>query len=168
MIIAHVDESPASLRPLNAALSSTEHSVAWSVTTGAEAIRRHQHNQVDVLLLSTNVSDLSAAEITRQVLAHGACAIILLADTVGQGISNVYDAMGAGAQDVVAPPRTGESGQIVGGEALLSKLRIATRLDKRGQLSECCPPTSLRVTHRGNRCVDRRPSSLAHGSLSSS
>lgn len=128
MIIAHVDENPASIRPLNSALANTEHNVAWSVTTGAEAIRRHQKSCVDVLLVSANVSDLSAAEITRQILAHGPCAVIVLADTAGIGISNVYDAMGAGAQDVVAPPRLDAKGRVTGAEALLGKLKIAMRL----------------------------------------
>ena len=128
MIIGHVDSDPNSARALTAAIANTEHRLAWSVKTGAEALRRHQSQRVDVLLLSVNVSDLSAADVTRQILANCPCAIILLADTAGLALSNVYDAMGAGAQDVVPAPVLDARGRITGGDALLNKLRIAARL----------------------------------------
>ncbi len=128
MIVAHLDPDSNSARALAAALDGTEHRLAWSVKTAAEALRRNQTVRVDVLLLSAEVTDLSAADVTRQILAHGPCAIILLADTTGLGISNVYDAMGAGAQDVVPPPRLDARGRVSGADALLRKLRIAGRL----------------------------------------
>jgi len=128
VIIAAVDPNASAASALAAALGGTEHRLAWSVRTGAEALRRHQAQPVDVLLLSADVRDLSAAEITRQILARGQCAIILLAETSGAGLSNVYDAMGAGAQDVVPPPRADLRGRVSGAEPLLAKLRTAGRL----------------------------------------
>ena len=126
--MAHLDPDSNSARAVAAALQGTEHSLAWSVKTALEALRRSQIQRVDVLLLSAEAADLSAAEVTRQILAHGPCAIILLADTTGLGLSNVYDAMGAGAQDVVPPPRLDARGRVTGAETLLAKLRIAGRL----------------------------------------
>ena len=128
MIVGHLDPDSNSARAVAAALDGTEHSLAWSVKTAGEALRRSQTQRIDVLLLSADVADLSVADVTRQILAHGRCAIILLADTTGLGISNVYDAMGAGAQDVVPPPRLNTQGRVTGADTLLAKLRIAGRL----------------------------------------
>jgi two-component system, chemotaxis family, response regulator WspF len=128
LIVGQVAQDAGLARAVAAVLVGTEYRLLWSVKTGGEALRRNLTECVDVLLLSADVADLSAADITRRVLVQGPCAIILLADTGGLGISSVYDAMGAGAQDVVPPPRIDARGHVTGAEALLRKLRVAGRL----------------------------------------
>jgi chemotaxis response regulator CheB len=71
---------------------------------------------------------MSPAALTRAVLAKGQCGILLLADSETQRVSRVYEAMGAGALDVVAAPRIDQQGRVSGGESLLLKLRTAARL----------------------------------------
>lgn len=148
MIIAHLDPDSSSSRALLAALDGTEHRLAWSVKTGAEALARTQTAEFDVLLLSADITDSTAAEVTRKILAHSPCAIILLADTTGGGITNVYDAMGAGAQDVVPPPRLDAGGRVSGADALLAKLRIAGRLlgHSSGKIPLATLPTKTQPT----------------------
>lgn len=128
MIIALADNDSATLAAVTAALESVGHRPAWTARTGAEALRRHEQQPVDVLLLSARISDMTAANVTRQLLGKASCAVILLADTTGSELSSVYDAMGAGAQDVVSAPRLDARGRILDCEPLLAKLRTAGRL----------------------------------------
>jgi chemotaxis response regulator CheB len=71
---------------------------------------------------------MSPAALTRAVLAKAQCGVLLLADADTQRVSAVYEAMGAGALDVVATPRITDRGQVSGSEPLLLKLRTAGRL----------------------------------------
>lgn len=128
MIVALVGVDPGTARALGAIFDGVEHRLAWSAKTGAQALRSLQREPVDVLLVSTRVSDLTAAELTRQALAQIPCSVILVADTAGADLSAVYDAMGAGAQDVVSAPHLDDRGRVMGGEPLLAKLRVAARL----------------------------------------
>lgn len=128
MNIALAYSDQGTVAALTAALDGLEYRLAWAVKTGAEAIRRMEQQPVDVLLLSVRISDMTAADATRRLLSHASCAIILLAETTGLELSSVYDAMGAGAQDVVSAPRLDARGRVLGHEALLAKLRTAARL----------------------------------------
>jgi chemotaxis response regulator CheB len=71
---------------------------------------------------------MSPAALTRSVLAKGQCAVLLLADSSARRVSEVYEAMGAGALDVVTAPVIDDQGRVSGSEPLLLKLRTAGRL----------------------------------------
>jgi two-component system response regulator WspF len=128
LIIALADSDPNTQSALVAALDGVGYQLAWAVRSGAEAIRRIEQEPVDVLLLSARIADMTPADATRKLLGKAECAIILLAETSGLELSSVYDAMGAGAQDVVSAPRLDTRGRVSGHEALLAKLRTAGRL----------------------------------------
>jgi two-component system response regulator WspF len=65
--------------------------------------------------------------VTRRLVSRRTCAVVLLAEPRSE-LSIAYDAMGAGALDVVTAPSFDDSGEVVGADALRVKLRTAGRL----------------------------------------
>jgi chemotaxis response regulator CheB len=115
-------------RALSRALGKTEHRLVWSASSGAEALRRFETEDADVVLVSLARSDMRPAELTRRLLAKGHCAVVLVADGTGQGLSQVYEAMGVGALDVVSVPPRAAGDSVASCEPLFAKLRTAGRL----------------------------------------
>ncbi len=115
-------------RAIGRVLGACNHSLIWSATSASEALKRCESAAPDVLLVTVPPIDMTAAALTRAALARHRCAVLLLADSGTERVSQVYDAMGAGALDVVAPPLLDDQGQVTGGDTLLAKLRTAARL----------------------------------------
>jgi chemotaxis response regulator CheB len=144
MKIALVEPNPQLVRAVERALADSGHRLLWHTASGQEALKRCSADAPDVLLLGLLVSDLKPAELTRRLLAKRLCAVVLLSGPSSE-VSSAYDAMGAGAIDVVKTPTVDAQGQVVGAEALRGKLRIASRLLGRAT-SEQFPavsPTSI-------------------------
>lgn len=127
MKIAVVDPSPQVVRAVERALSGSGHSVEWHSGSGVDALRRCEALPPDILLVGLRVSDLKAVELTRRLVAKRSCAVVLLAGPDGE-MASAYDAMGAGALDVVKAPSFDQNGEVLGAEALRAKLRTAGRL----------------------------------------
>ncbi len=123
---------------ISRALSQSTHSLIWSASGASEALRKLDGSRAEVLLVSASLSEMSPAAFTRAVLAKGQCAVILLIDSDAERVAEVYEAMGAGALDVVNAPSIDAQGQISGAEALFLKLRTAGRL--LGQVCQPSPP----------------------------
>src|SRR5258706_7278043 len=123
-----IDEPSAQLvRAVERALASSGHVIVWHTASGHEAFRRCSSERVDVLLLGLRVGDIKPAELTRRLVTKRLCAVVLLADPASE-VSSAYDAMGAGAIDVVKAPTFDADGQVVGAEILRGKVRTADRL----------------------------------------
>jgi len=110
---------------LTRALEGDEYEVDWTATTGLEALHQFETRDADVLLVSVSLHDMTAAELTRRLLAKRSCGVIVLAHDTSEGVSKVYDAMAAGALDVL---RVQAVNGRVSAEAVLAKLRTASRL----------------------------------------
>jgi two-component system response regulator WspF len=107
------------------ALQGGEYEVDWTATTGADALQQFDSGHADVLLVSATLNDMSPAELTRRLLARRSCGVIVLAHDTSEGVSKVYEAMAAGALDVLRVQAHGEG---IASESLLSKLRTASRM----------------------------------------
>lgn len=127
MKLAVVDPSPQLVRAVERALLGTGHSIEWKCASGVDALRRCETEAPELLLLGLRVNDIKPVELTRRLVAKRACAVVLLAGRTAE-MSSAYDAMGAGALDVVKAPTFDDDGQLVGADALLAKLRTAGRL----------------------------------------
>jgi two-component system response regulator WspF len=127
MKIAVVDPSSQVVRAVERALAGSGHSVEWHTASGADALRRCETQAPDILLVGLRLSDLKAVELTRRLVAKRACAVVLLAGPAGE-MASAYDAMGAGALDVVKAPSLDNAGEVVGADALRAKIRTAGRL----------------------------------------
>lgn len=127
MRLALVDPRSQAARAVERALAGSGHRLVWHVTSAAAALERCASEPPELLLLGLRTSDVKPAELTRRLLAKRLCAVVLLADSSGD-MSSAYDAMGAGAIDVVREPAFNEQGELGGAEPLLAKLRTAGRL----------------------------------------
>lgn len=127
MKIALVEPSPQLVRAVERALTGSGHILVWHTGSGQEALKRCAADPPDLLLLGLLVSDVKPAELTRRLLAKRLCVVVLLAGPSSE-MSSAYDAMGAGAIDVVKTPTFDKAGEVVGAEALRGKLRTASRL----------------------------------------
>jgi chemotaxis response regulator CheB len=127
MKIAVVDPSSQVVRAVERALAGSGHSLEWHSASAVEALRRCDAQPPDLLLVGLRVSDLKAVELTRRLVAKRACAVVLLAGPAAE-MASAYDAMGAGALDVVKAPSFDAQGEVLGAEALRAKIRTAGRL----------------------------------------
>jgi two-component system response regulator WspF len=126
--IALLDVDAQSRRAVERALGPTGHELTWTASSGAEALKKLAQSPPDLLLLSVSLGDISAAQVTRSAVTQGACAVLLLSDVEGRRGSEVYEAMGSGAVDVVLAPSLGANGKLRGEEAFWGKLRTVSRL----------------------------------------
>lgn len=131
-------------RAISRALSESQHTLIWSASSPRDALHKFDGTPPDVLLIGARLTEMTPAALTRAILAKGACAVLLLAESGAERVSEVYEAMGAGALDVVASPLIDPEGQLTRGEPLLLKLRTAARLLGQGsqQLSAVNTPSS--------------------------
>jgi len=127
MKIGVVEPATRVVRALESALGGTGHSLAWHASTGAEALKLVAAVPPHILLIGLRVADIKPAELTKKLLAKKSCAVLVLA-SAKDDMSSAYDAMGAGAIDVVKAPAFDDGGLLLGAEHLLAKLRTAGRL----------------------------------------
>lgn len=127
MKVALVDPSSQVARAVERALAGSGHRLIWHTTAGADALKRCLAEAPHLLLVGLRLSDVKPVELTRRLVGKSTCAVVLLAGPSGD-MSSAYDAMGAGALDVVKAPAFDEDGEVLGAEALLAKLRTAGRL----------------------------------------
>lgn len=127
MKVALVDPSAQLARAVERALGGSGHVLSWHTTSGKDALQRCATEPPHVLLVGLRVTDVKPAELTKRLVAKRTCAVVLLSDATGD-TSSAYDAMGAGAIDVVKAPFFDAQGELVGAPALLGKLRTAARL----------------------------------------
>ena len=127
MKVAVVEPSAQLVRAVERALAGSSHTVLWHSASGREALKRCVTDPPDIVLLGLRVSDIKPAELTRRLVASQTCAVVLLAGP-DSDVSSAYDAMGAGAIDVVKPPSFDDDGEVVGAELLRGKIRTAGRL----------------------------------------
>lgn len=127
MKIAVVDPSLQVARAVERALAGSGHSVEWHSKSGGEALKLCDGKRPDLLLIGLRLNDIKPAELTRRLIAKHGCAVVLLAGPNSE-MASAYDAMGAGALDVVTAPKFDDQGEVVGSDALRAKIRTAGRL----------------------------------------
>jgi two-component system response regulator WspF len=109
--LAIIHHSLEMLAALEAALRGQgEHECLWVAVDGRGAPARCKAQPPDVLLVAVGLRSPTAAELTRLVLETHTCGVVLVGDRPGSGTSAAYEAMGAGALDVL--PLAGEEGGV--------------------------------------------------------
>lgn len=156
MRIAIVDDVPMVIEAVSRVLEgSPEHQVAWIARNGVEAVARCAENRPDLILMDIVMPDMNGVEATRQIMAKTPCAILIVTATIEGNAAKVFEALGAGALDVVKTPILGAGDRGEGAAALLAKIDILSRLITGKSTRARVPPetkTSLASTPR-NRLV---------------
>ena len=101
------------------------HSVAWSADAGADAVAMCESDRPDLLLMDLTTRGMDGVEAIRRINTASPCAILVIADAAETHSSKVFDAMGAGALDVVKIPCVDGSN---GAGAFVSKIDTVASL----------------------------------------
>ncbi|HEU5074516.1 MAG TPA: chemotaxis protein CheB [Polyangiaceae bacterium] len=117
---------PRLIRTVERALASSEHQIAWSTKSAFEALQRAASECPELILVGVDMSEMTAAELTRRLLARSRAVVMLVANRRDATISPIYEAMGAGALDVLALAEHGTDAAET--QMVLGKLRTARRL----------------------------------------
>jgi len=120
MNIAIVNDSPIAVRVLMQTLQkSRQHDLLWTAQNGEEAIARCREQSPDLILMDLVMPGLDGAKTTREIMRQCPTAVLLVTASIEANCSLAFQAMGAGALDIVQTPAGGdESGQ----QALLRKI----------------------------------------------
>jgi two-component system response regulator WspF len=124
MKIAIVNDLPMAVEILRRALAggAAQHQLAWVARDGAEAVRRCAEDRPDLILMDLVMPEMDGVEATRRIMTQTPCAILLVTANAQTKVGKVFEAMGAGALDVVASPTAGEGALPAGTAELLTKI----------------------------------------------
>lgn len=79
----------------------------WTASDGEQAIEKAASDPPDLMLMDLLMPKVDGVEATRQIMARSPCAILIVTASVHRNTSKVFEAMGAGALDVVKTPALG-------------------------------------------------------------
>src|SRR6266849_6597295 len=92
-------------------ISVPGYQVAWVARDGAEAVEKCRQDTPDLILMDLMIPVMDGAEATRRIMAQTPCGILVVTATLEGHAAKVFEALGAGALDVVQTPVLAGSGQ---------------------------------------------------------
>ncbi len=117
--------------------SSSNHRVVWVAYDGSEAVEKCAIETPDLILMDLIMPQMGGAEATRRIMKDYPCAILIVTASVAKNSSQVFEAMGYGALDVIKTPALDISREDLGGEELLKKIdRIGLLFGKSRHLTK--------------------------------
>lgn len=109
MKIGIVNDSKVALRAIRLVVErEPDISVVWTAEDGAEAVEKCRVQKPDMILMDIVMPHVNGVEATRRIMKETPCPILIVTASVGANVGEVFEAMGAGAIDVVATPLLGE------------------------------------------------------------
>jgi len=129
MKIGIVNDSVMATEVLRRIVSSCpDHQLLWLAADGAEAVSRCQEALPDLVLMDLLMPVMDGVMATRRIMKNTPCAILIVTSSVTGNASMVFEAMGAGALDVVATPVLGQDGLNTATNELLRKIELIGKL----------------------------------------
>lgn len=104
-----------------------EHSVAWTASSGEQAVEHCAQDVPDLVLMDLLMPGIGGVEATRRIMAASPCPILIVTASVGGNAPLVFEAMGHGAMDATDVPSLGVDNS-VGVRQLLAKIDLIGRL----------------------------------------
>jgi len=105
MNIGIVNDTDMATKAIAATLSSSgAHRVVWTARSGPEAIDLCRGSTPDLVLMDLVMPGMSGAQATKEIMRETPTAILVVTASVSGNCSLAFEAMGAGALDVIATP----------------------------------------------------------------
>ena len=105
MKIGIVNDTEMAAQAMVAALSScAEHHVLWVVRSGSEAIVQCETSPVDLVLMDLVMPGMNGAMATREIMRLRPTGILVVTASITGNCALAFEAMGAGALDVINTP----------------------------------------------------------------
>lgn len=128
--IGHPSASATEL--LRSAIESLpDHSVEWTARDAADTIHRASAADVSIVLVSADFTDTPTGATVKAILGRVGVAVLVVRTGRVERADEVYDAMEAGALDVVDMPWIDDASVLRGISPLVRKLSFAARLGLR-------------------------------------
>ena len=128
MRIAVVNDLQIAVEALRRVVSGApNHQLAWIARDGAEAVERCAQDTPDLILMDLIMPKMDGIEATRRIMANNPCAILVVTANISTTTSKVFEALGAGALDVVNTPVL-EGPGANGASVLLAKIETIRKL----------------------------------------
>jgi two-component system response regulator WspF len=102
--------------------------LAWTARDGAEAVEKCRQDTPDLILMDLMMPVMDGVEATRRIMAQTPCGILIVTATLEGHLGKVFEALGAGAVDVVQTPILAGNDLPQGAAALKVKLDTIGRL----------------------------------------
>jgi two-component system response regulator WspF len=129
MRIGIVNDTRLAVEALRRVLTAqAEHEVAWVAQDGVEAVAWAARDRPDLILMDLVMPRMDGVEATRRIMSATPCPIVIATASVREHTALVFEAMGAGALDVVNTPAHGGLGSAPGARHLLAKVETIRRL----------------------------------------
>ena len=109
-------------------ISVPAYHLAWLARDGTEAVERCRQDTPDLILMDLMMPVMDGAEATRRIMAQTPCPILLVTATIDGNFAKVFEALGAGALDVVQTPTLANGSEAQGIAALKFKIEAIRRL----------------------------------------
>jgi len=103
------------------------HNVVWTAENGKKAIEKCAEKVPDLILMDLIMPVMNGVESTRRIMKLSPCPILIVTASVAGNSAMVFEAMGAGALDVVATPVL-DADTNTGGDELLRKIEQIGKL----------------------------------------
>ncbi|MBC8123740.1 MAG: chemotaxis-specific protein-glutamate methyltransferase CheB [Gemmatimonadaceae bacterium] len=108
MRIAIANSTPGDTEVIRRVLERTpQHRVTWTARDGLEAVQRCALDTPDLVLMDLAIPLLGGVEATRRIMAASPCAVLIVTDALHGNPARLFEAIGAGALDVVQTPVPG-------------------------------------------------------------
>lgn len=120
---------------------ASEHEVIWQARDVTAAISSGRQALPDVLMMSVGAGEVIARDAVRRIMIDTPCAILLIAHSIDDHASVIFDALGAGAIDAIDLPRD-PGATPVARKQLLAKLDIIRRLGQKHAHAVRAPMTN--------------------------
>lgn len=129
MRIAIVNDVPMATEALRRVLISVPgYRLAWIACDGAEAVEKCKRDTPDLILMDLVMPVMDGVEATRRIMAQSPCGILIVTSTLEGHFTAVFEALGAGALDVVQTPVLAGNSRMQGAAALKFKLEAIGRM----------------------------------------
>lgn len=129
MRVAIVNDTSMAVEAMRRVLvAAREHEVAWVARDGEEAIRLCAADTPDLILMDIFMAGMDGVEATRRIMKSTPCAVLVVTGTVKRSAAKIFEALGAGALDVVETPSIGNRSGDEGALEFLAKVRLIGKL----------------------------------------
>jgi len=146
MRIAIVNDLRMAVEALRRVVTSVpSYQIAWVAVDGVEAVENCAEDVPDLILMDLVMPRMDGAAATRTIMGQSPCAILVVTATIEGHSAKVFEAMGAGALDVVTTPTLGGRS---GGSELLAKIATIAKLIGAPRVAPPEPLAPETVSHK--------------------